>query len=144
MIAISSDQLTKIQTQAEKAYPQECCGLLIGRINTDGFLSVTRIAASPNMAEGSQKDSFEVDPQIRFEVMRDIRHTTEDIIGHYHSHPDHPAEPSQTDLDMAFEPDFVWLIVAVEDGQASDTKAWRLHQETRAVTSVPLLVSESG
>ena len=144
IISISSDQLSDIQGQAEQAYPQECCGLLVGRKQAEGFFIVTRIAPSENMSKHNTADSFEVDAQVRFDVMRAVENTDDDIIGHYHSHPDHPAKPSETDMDMAYEGEFIWLITAVEQAQAVETKAWQLDQTTRTSQSLTLLVSEAG
>ena len=55
--------------------------------------------------------------------MRRLRGGAERMIGHYHSHPDHPASPSRHDLEMAFEPDLIWLITSVIGGRVADTAA---------------------
>ncbi|PHS79456.1 MAG: hypothetical protein COB59_01840 [Rhodospirillaceae bacterium] len=144
IITISTDQLADIQGHGEQAYPQECCGLLVGHEQAPGFFIVTRIAPSPNMSKHNTKDSFEVDAQVRFDVMRALENTSDDIIGHYHSHPDHPAKPSETDMDMAYEGQFIWLITAINKAQAMETKAWRLDQTTRTSEPLTLLVSEAG
>jgi len=97
--------------------------MLVGRGTR--IVTVTRVVASPNLLAGSG-DRFEVDPALRFGLMRALEGGDERIVGHYHSHPDHPAEPSARDLAMAFEPDLVWLITAVAGGQAIHTTAHRL------------------
>ena len=122
MLLIARQQLKQIADAAEAAYPVECCGLLIGTGRRD--LRVTRVVASPNLAAG-RNDRFEVDPALRLRLMRELGDGPERLIGHYHSHPDHPAEPSAIDLAMAFEPELVWLIVAVEAGQAIQMAAHR-------------------
>lgn len=108
---------------AEAASPRECCGLLIGRGGGNGDFIASGAAPSPNVAKGDHKDSFEIDPQVRFDVMRKLGDGPEKIIGHYHSHPGHAGEPSARDLEMAFEPEMVWLIVAVENGLAQRPRA---------------------
>ena len=108
---------------AEAAYPQECCGLLIGRQGDDGDFIASQTAPSPNVAKGDHKDSFEVDPQVRFDMMRNLGDGPEKIIGHYHSPPPHTGDPSATDFEMAFEPEMVWLIVAVDNGLAQRPRA---------------------
>ncbi len=134
MIVVPRRLLKSIRDLAEAAYPRECCGLLIGRNDGPAAITVTRIAESENVADGPGHDRFEVDPQVRFDVMRQlglieaggaatVAPTAERIVGHFHSHPDHPARPSQTDLEMAFEPEMIWLITAVEDGRAAQTTA---------------------
>ena len=124
MIVVPEAGLARIAAAAEAAYPRECCGLLAGRMTPGGIL-VTRVVASRNTADGDQRDRFEVDPQVRFDLMRALEGSDERLVGHYHSHPDHPAVPSATDRRMAHEPDLVWLITAVAAGRATATRAWR-------------------
>lgn len=131
---IAKPMLEAIMAAAEAAYPDECCGLLVGRDAEGGDIEVTAVAPSPNQAAGSHRDSFEVSPQLRFDVMRKLQAGNtgagrpERIVGHYHSHPDHPAEPSDRDLEMAFEPDLVWLIVGVEKGRATQARAHKFDE----------------
>ena len=122
MIGLPRPLLLRIRAAAEEAYPGECCGLLVGHGDDQGGLEVTAIEPSPNVAAGVN-DRFEVDPRVRLDVMRALENTPESIIGHYHSHPDHPAEPSAHDLEMAFEPDLVWVIAAVEGARATEVRA---------------------
>ena len=122
MIGLPRPLLRRIRAAAEEAYPAECCGLLIGRRDAGGSVDVTAIEPSPNVAAHGH-DRFEVDPRVRLDVMRALEGGPEAIIGHYHSHPDHPAEPSARDLEMAFEPDLVWVIAAVEGGRATEVRA---------------------
>ncbi|MEG3618626.1 M67 family metallopeptidase [Magnetovibrio sp. PR-2] len=143
MIRLRSDQLDDIHAQAEAAYPFECCGLLAGRTDSRGEVTLTRVVPSPNTLHdetaGGGMDRFEVDPQVRFDLMRALSGTEEEIIGHYHSHPDHPAEPSETDVNMAFEPEMIWLICAVSHGQAEVTQAFQLNRDTQEITRVDIL-----
>lgn len=139
MIRVPAPLLDDIAAQAERAFPRECCGLLVGRVAADGAVSVNRVVASPNVAQGPGLERFEVDPKIRFDLMRALEDTAEVIVGHYHSHPGYPAEPSATDLDMAYEPQFVWLIAAVDaSGRAGGIRAWRLNRDTRERRELPL------
>lgn len=132
VLVIPTTLLDRIKEAAETAWPEECCGLLGGLRKPDGAIAVTRMAASRNVAEGDTRERFEVDPIVRFELMRELRHGPESIVGHYHSHPDHPGRPSEHDLEMAFEPDLVWLIVAVDAGRATGTTAWVANTGTGA------------
>lgn len=128
MIIFEPSHLREIVEAAEAAYPEESCGLLIGRGKR--ILRVSRVVASVNLRTGSG-DRFEVDPALRFRLMRDLEGTSEWIIGHFHSHPDHPAEPSRYDLEMAFEPELVWVITAVDRGRALHTAAHRFNATKR-------------
>lgn len=144
MIRIPEPIVRTIEAAAEAAYPDECCGLLVGRDNESGAVVVTAVAPSPNVAAGSHADSFEVDPQVRFDVMRrlDKQNATggaaERIVGHYHSHPDHPPAPSARDLEMAYEPEMVWVIVAVDQGRAAGMRAHRLDEAANRFREIEL------
>ena len=116
--------LATIARAAEESYPEESCGLLAGHVDATGQAVVTRVCPSANVAEGNRRETFEVDPAVRFALMRAIESTGEKIVGHYHSHPDHAPEPSARDLAMAFEPEFIWLIVPVANGRAGKPAAF--------------------
>jgi proteasome lid subunit RPN8/RPN11 len=130
-----------IADAAEAAYPDECCGLLVGRAEASGNRLVTRVAASPNVAEGNTRDSFLVDPRIQFDLMRELGDGPESIVGHYHSHPDHGATPSERDRQSVFYPDHVWVIVAVDRGRAGDMTAHLFDAGRGRFREIPLRVT---
>lgn len=123
MIVIAAHDLQRIERAAETAYPAESCGLLVGRGDAKGILTVSRVVESANLKASARLDRFEVDPKLRFDLMRELDGAEDRIVGHYHSHPDHPAAPSNTDRSMIWEPEMVWLITAVTDGHAGATTA---------------------
>ena len=100
MILIAPTYLDQMTRAAEAAYPRECCGLLVGKDTNDGFVTITKVVASDNVHPSGGNDRFEVDPRVRFDLMRELGEigdkprSSERIIGHYHSHPNHSAEPS--------------------------------------------------
>lgn len=140
MIKIAAPMMAQISAAAEEAYPDECCGLLAGFGDLDGDVTITRVQPSDNVAEDGKRDRFEVDPRVRFDLMRELEGGPERIVGHYHSHPDHPARPSEHDLKMAFEPDLLWLIVALVDGKVTATTAHRVDAQATAFHELPLSV----
>jgi proteasome lid subunit RPN8/RPN11 len=123
VILIPSLLLERIVDDSERAYPEECCGLLVGEGDPTGTVTVTRVVSSPNVASSGKGDSFEVDPKLVFDLMRELSGGVHRIVGHYHSHPDHPARPSRRDVEMAWEPEMVWLITSVIGGRAERTTA---------------------
>jgi proteasome lid subunit RPN8/RPN11 len=137
VIVLPGPGRARIMGHARTAYPHECCGLLVGE-RAAGAVRVTGVVATANVAEDRPGDRFEVDPQARFDLMRALDGTGGAIVGHYHSHPDGPAEPSETDRSLAFEPDLVWLICAVTAAGPQDMTAWRIPVQNAAAVPVPL------
>ncbi|MDA0240849.1 MAG: M67 family metallopeptidase [Proteobacteria bacterium] len=128
MIDLTRDQLSEIEGYAKAAYPGECCGLLIGTTEGEDSIAITRIVPSRNLAAETRRDRFEIDPQVQFDTMRELRGGGERIVGHYHSHPDHPAHPSDTDAEMAYEPGLIWIITEVTNGAVTETAAFQALQ----------------
>ncbi len=124
MIHLGAADLDLIRAAAAGAYPNECCGLLVGR-REEGKITVSRIVPAANVAAERQRDRFEIDPKVRIDTERSLRGTADIVVGHYHSHPDHPPAPSATDASMVYEPDLIWVIVSVQRGTASAVRAWR-------------------
>lgn len=141
MIVLRPDQLGQIAAQAEAAYPAECCGLLVGQ--GDQVLYVTQVVPADNLL-AHLPGRFEIAPRRQFEVMRALRGGSDRIIGHYHSHPDHPAEPSACDLAMAYDPDMIWLITSVVAGRAANTTAHRLTADTTRFRPLMLKIAKTS
>lgn len=117
IVVTGSGIVSGIVAAAERAYPEECCGLLIGS-RSEGAVHIDEAAESANVA-GDRRRRFEIDPALRLMLMRKLRGGGSGIVGHYHSHPDGPAEPSAHDAAMAFEPELIWLLVPVRRGEAA-------------------------
>jgi len=125
-----------IRQEAEAAWPNECCGLLVGTGNRTEGIVVADVVPSPNLAASDRSDRFEVDPEVRFKTMRDCEAQDLEIVGHYHSHPEHPPEPSAVDLEMAYEPELVWLIAGLTDGKVNALNAFRLNDDASAFEAI--------
>ena len=124
-VRLSPAQLQAIERAAEAVYPEEACGLLVGRAEPGGAWQVNAVEASANVAEPPRTRRFEVDPKLRLRLERALRESPDSVMGVYHSHPNGLAEPSETDISMIFEPDMIWLITAVSDGRAGTTMAYK-------------------
>lgn len=140
---IQSEHLAMIFQQAQESYPQECCGLLIGIAGEteNHVLAVlptenhwnSEIAASlkevlgTDQGERTQRDRYAIAPETLLLAQKAARSRYWDIIGIYHSHPDHPAIPSECDRLLAW-PNYSYLIVSVQAGQVADIRSWRLDQ----------------
>jgi proteasome lid subunit RPN8/RPN11 len=115
-----------IRAHGAETYPNECCGALIGR---DGVVSET--LALPNMTDEGPRTRFRVTPKDYREAERRASEAGGELLGFYHSHPDHPARPSQYDLDHAW-PFFSYVIVSVREGVSEDMTLWRLREDRSA------------
>ena len=104
-------------------FPHECCGAMLGR---DG--AVQAVFPLPNTTEEGPRRRFLVRPDDYRLAEREARVRNQDLLGFYHSHPDHPAVPSQYDLDHAW-PTFAYVIVAVASGAARDMTVWFLQED---------------
>lgn len=127
----------RIREAAERAYPDEGCGLLVGR-HTGAALLITDVADSANVAEPPRRDRFEVDPAVRFALMRRLRGSDLAIVGHWHSHPDGPAAPSARDQAMVFEPELLWVIVAVHVGRPTEMAAFVYEEASSGFRRLPI------
>lgn len=131
VLVLDEDQVAELRRCAEAAYPEEACGLIVGRRDDGGFVA-SRLVPSPNRhAEPAR--SFEIDPAIHFALLRELRDLVsapgqqpEDIIGHYHSHPDVPADPSPRDFAAAYDPAMLWVILSLAAGSVDTIGAWRI------------------
>ncbi len=122
-IHLNVADLDRIEAAGAAAYPDECCGLLIGHDGGDGAIEIVRVVMSDNVEAGDRRSRFEIDPALLIALGRDLRGAGDRIVGHYHSHPDHPARPSAHDAKRAWQPEMVWLITAVIGGEAMETTA---------------------
>ncbi len=116
--------LNAVTAAARAAYPEECCGLLIGAKEGDHW-RIDEAVAAANVAPKPRHDRFEVDPALHLRLQRELRGTAQAVIGHYHSHPNGRAAPSQADVKQAEDPSLLWLIVAVA-GDAVRVATFRL------------------
>src|SRR5215213_6646955 len=112
-----------IRAHGREAYPHECCGALIGR---DGV--VADVLALPNTTEEGPRRRFLVRPSDYRAAEQRASDLGAELLGFYHSHPDHPARPSQYDLDHAW-PTFAYIIVAVAAGVAEAMTVWFLKDD---------------
>ena len=144
MIRISHMNLQKMVAAAEFAYPNECCGLLAGLNLKDSSYEVSRVVESRNVHPTGSNDRFEVDPKVRFNLMRELGEIgkisagPERLLGHYHSHPDHPATPSEHDFACAFESNLFWIILSLSDGSVRQVGAYQLNINATQFHQIPL------
>ena len=115
-----------IRKHGEETYPHECCGVLLGRVDDDGTRVVTSTARAGNTRTDSAHNRYNIDPKDLIRIQREGRDRGEDIVGFYHSHPDHPARWSSTDLAEAHWFGCSYVITSVEKGNAVLTNSFEL------------------
>ena len=122
-IAVSPAVDDAIRRHGEETCPHECCGALVGQGGR-----VTATVPLPNTTEERPRRRFLVRPSDYRMAESRATELSGDLLGFYHSHPDHPARPSQYDLDHAW-PTFAYVIVAVAAGRAGDMTVWWLKDD---------------
>jgi len=127
MLKIKKTDHASIRRHGEETYPDECCGVLLGRVDDNtGTRVVTSTARCGNTRTDSAHNRYNIDPRELVRIQREGRERGEDIIGFYHSHPDHPARWSSTDLAEAHWLGCSYVITSVEKGKAVLTNSFEL------------------
>ena len=129
-LRIASQLVEAIRAQGRASYPQECCGLLLGRAG-GGVKSAADLRPMRNTREDSPQNRYLIDHREHFEAEKEARSRGLDVIGVYHSHPDHPARPSEFDREHAF-PWYSYVIVSIAAGEARDLASWVLRDDRSA------------
>ena len=133
MIRLDAALRAEIERHAEREYPRECCGLLVGRIVDDGrtrIIHATYPVANIFSEEAERHHRMAIVPLEYARAER--RYATEGlgVVGNYHSHPDHPAVPSQYDLEhLAPWPTMSYVVVSVKEGKAAELRSWELAED---------------
>jgi proteasome lid subunit RPN8/RPN11 len=126
MLKLPQSAYASIRRHGEEIYPHECCGVLLGHMDEEGIRTVTSVARAGNTRTDSAHNRYNIDPKELIRIQREGRERGEDIIGFYHSHPDHPAQWSQTDLAEAHWFGCSYVITSVEKGKAVLTNSFEL------------------
>ena len=132
MLVLPAGELEKIHRHARATYPEECCGFLIG---TGAAVSEAR--PTENAHPDHRQTRYTIPPLEVLRLDRELRTSELVHLGFYHSHPDHPAVPSDFDLARAW-PGYVYAIVSVIGGEPRGMRAWRLDPGTRRFSEEPV------
>ena len=136
-LSINEALVDKIRQQGAKSYPNECCGALLGRdadaeaIPARATREVLQIFPLMNRREDSPRNRFFVTAEDAHEADKAAQAQGLELIGWYHSHPDHPASPSEYDREHAW-PWYSYIIVSVQNGNPRDMTSWRLQDDRSA------------
>jgi proteasome lid subunit RPN8/RPN11 len=125
-ILLDENVRSAIARQAEKSYPEECCGFLLGRERP--ARRVLSIRPARNISTEMRRRRFVIDPLEYMSVERELRNQELELVGIYHSHPDHPAVASEHDQASAL-PWFSYVIASVSADGTGDIRSWRLDEQ---------------
>jgi proteasome lid subunit RPN8/RPN11 len=117
----------EIRRHGEGAYPAECCGALAGRIGTGDVKEVVRLEPAVNR-RSDDPHRYLIAPDDLRQLETRLKTEGLEVVGYYHSHPDHPAAPSAFDADHAW-PWYSYVIVRVDRGRGADLASWVLDEE---------------
>ncbi len=132
-LVLTPAQVSQIEAEGAQTYPNECCGIMIGRDVSDGACTwriVERLAPMENVFDPQQqKRRFAVDPLALMKAEKSASADGKLVVGFYHSHPDHPARPSEYDREHAW-PFYSYVIVSIAQGEPVDMTSWLLDDQT--------------
>jgi len=146
MLRIQFSDYETLRAHGEQTYPHECCGVLLGR-SIDGVNEVLEIVPAGNTRTDSAHNRYNIAPVELIRIQRQARARSLDIVGFYHSHPDHPAQWSSTDIAEAHWIACSYVITSVAHGRADVTNSFLLSgtgEEDKSFSDEPIeiLVSE--
>ena len=130
MLILNHELEKTIRKESEIAYPNECCGVLIGEIGDDPdknvIKTVRQLEPIVNAREdAAQHNRFLITAEDMLHAEKTARASKLDVLGFYHSHPDHPSAPSEYDKTHAL-PFYSYIIVSVKQGQSAELTSWEL------------------
>lgn len=129
MLKIPQALYQALRQHGEETYPRECCGVLLGQMEDD-VRTVSAVVRCSNTRIDSPHNRYHIDPKELVRIQREGRERGLDIVGFYHSHPDHPAQWSGTDLAEAHWIGCSYVITSVEEGKAAVTNSFLLGGQT--------------
>jgi len=125
MIRISKEDYEALRVHGEETYPNECCGVLLGK-SEEGTNRVKAIVRAGNTRTDSAHNRYHIAPIELVKIQRQARGLGYDIVGFYHSHPDHPAQWSKTDFAEAHWMGCSYIITSVDKGKVAITNSFLL------------------
>jgi proteasome lid subunit RPN8/RPN11 len=140
---LTGDIAAKIRAHGAETYPHECCGALLGREVADNLREISALFPLVNRRDDSPRNRFSVTSEDVRDAEKAAREKGLEVLGWYHSHPDHPAKPSQYDQDHAW-PWYSYIIVSVANGEPQYMTSWRLSDDRSGYSSEDLQIQEGA
>ncbi len=144
-VIVSGAVLEEMKTHAREAYPEECCGFLIGAgvsAEDDGPRAILALERARNESDGPRQRRFLIPAEELRQMERRVEPSGRTVVGFYHSHPDHPARPSQLDQDGAW-PGYSYVVLSVNPADVPDVAAFQLDPDSLAFREVRLSILDT-
>jgi len=135
-VKIQRDAMDAIRAHGAEGYPNEICGIMLGPRDDD---TITEVRRARNIIVERSRDRYEIDPRDHIRIEREADAAGLNIVGYYHSHPDHPAQASRFDTERAWA-GYVYVIVSVREGKPVDANAFVANDDGGPFHTEPLLV----
>jgi proteasome lid subunit RPN8/RPN11 len=135
-VRIEGRALDEIRAHASEGYPYEICGVLVG---PRGQSLVTEVRRARNTIVDRARDRYEIDPLDQIRIQRECDSNGMEVLGYYHSHPDHPAQASVFDSERSWA-GYVYLIVSVQDGRVVEANSFVARKDGGPFRPEPLEV----
>ena len=139
-LEISHTVLNKIHKHGEKAYPEEGAGLLLGRANADRKVVETILELENSREVSARHNRYLLTAEDMLFGEQEAMNLDLDIVGIFHSHPDHPSSPSEFDREWAM-PWFSYIITSVKNGKAHGSRSWLLSEDRTAFTEEAIIIT---
>ena len=136
-LKIGAGDVRHIHDHAKQAYPEECAGALVG-VDTGEIKLVVDVWRAENTHEEDRARRFLIEPLQIKEFEERARERDMDVLGFYHSHPDHPAEPSEYDRERAW-PYYSYVIASVGEDKVEDMRSWVLRDDRSGYDEEPII-----
>lgn len=134
---IAQSALGEIQAHGAEGYPHEICGIMLG---PRGEGRVTEVRRARNIIVERARDRYEIDPRDHIRIQKEADAMGYDIVGYYHSHPDHPAQASRFDTERAWS-GYVYLIVSIQEGKPVDANCFVADKDGGPLQPEPIVVA---
>lgn len=126
-LRITASARAELESLCAASYPVEGCGVLVGRVDGDGGASLVSASRGRNLVTDRARDRYELDPGDIVAAERGARAQGLEVVGFWHTHPDHPARPSRFDTERAW-PEYLYVIASTTADGVADLRAWRLDE----------------
>ena len=143
-LVLAGELRARIEAEGVAAFPNECCGILIGRDVRGEQRIVDGLVAGTNVFQPDERyHRFSIDPRLQLKAEREAEAQGKSVIGFYHSHPNHPARPSEYDRQHGW-PFYSYVIVSIMDGKPADLTSWILNDQTEKFEQQAIVIGQEA